>query len=117
MKKSINCIKYEGYSVIEVLIDQFDFFQTPNISHQVDDLFPDHDFTHIIFDFKNITYIDSAGIGYLINLRKETIKYGSEIIIVCNDQELLHVMNVSKLLSFFKVNATLNDAIEMVKNF
>lgn len=73
-----------------------------------------HQGTRLIFDFKNIEFIDSSGIGCLISLVK-TAKCSSSEIKLCNLSK--DVMNIMELLHLPMILDIDKDVESCIKSF
>ncbi len=56
----------------------------------------------IIVDFKNISYIDSSGLGCLMDSMKELKNKGGELGILSISSDVLEVFTATKIGQFFK---------------
>lgn len=56
----------------------------------------------IIVDFKNVTYIDSSGLGCLMDAMKEVKEKGGELGILSISPDVLEVFTATKIGQFFK---------------
>lgn len=68
-----------------------------------------------ILDFKEVTYIDSSGIGKIINITKVLRKQKGEISITRVSQDIMNIFNLIKLGSFIKIFPTNEEAINYLK--
>lgn len=70
---------------------------------------------HIIFDFKNVTFMDSAGIGVIIGRYKNT-KYKSGRCFAVNVSEsILRIFKLSGLSTIIESADSLDDAVEKIR--
>ncbi|MDD5067641.1 MAG: STAS domain-containing protein [bacterium] len=57
----------------------------------------------IVIDMKDLTYIDSSGIGSLINLMSKLRSISGQICLMNMRQDIERIFSMTKLLSFFKI--------------
>ncbi len=66
----------------------------------------------IAIDMKNLTYIDSSGIGSFIGLMSRLKGVGGQIYLVNMSSDIEKIFSMTKLLAFFKVYPTLEDFLQ-----
>ncbi|MBN2008096.1 STAS domain-containing protein [candidate division KSB1 bacterium] len=94
----------DGFRIVEFLT-QLDASNSKNVENYIDHLIIDREFKKIIFDFKQVQYIDSSGIGVLIVCKKKLDLLGGDLRIVhVNDQvrSLLETLHIDKILGIGK---------------
>lgn len=57
----------------------------------------------VIFDFKNVKFMDSAGIGLIIGRYKTALHYGGELEIVNVNERIKRVFEISGILKIISV--------------
>ena len=62
--------------------------------------------TRILVDLRNVTYIDSGGVGGLVGMFLHVYKRGGEMKLICPSQRARRVLKITKLLSVFEVFPT-----------
>jgi anti-anti-sigma factor len=65
----------------------------------------------IILDLKNITYIDSCGVGVLIAKFVSVRRKGGDVRLLTLSERSHHVMKISGLLTVFETFTAENDAV------
>lgn len=58
---------------------------------------------YVAIDMKELVYIDSSGIGSLINLMSKLRSLGGMIVLLNMRQDIERIFSMTKLLSFFKI--------------
>jgi anti-sigma B factor antagonist len=62
--------------------------------------------TRILVDLRNVTYIDSGGVGGLVGMFLHVHKRGGEMKLICPSHRARRVLKITKLLSIFEVFPT-----------
>lgn len=58
---------------------------------------------YVAIDMKNLSYIDSSGIGSFIGLMSKLRQVGGQVILLNMNPEIERIFSMTKLLAFFKV--------------
>lgn len=66
---------------------------------------------NVIFDFSQLLFIDSAGLGALIGFFKQIRKKGGDVKIVLLNPTILKMFEITRMDRVFKLYASRNDAI------
>jgi anti-sigma B factor antagonist len=68
------------------------------------------DSNRMVLDFTNVPLIDSAGVGALVGAYVSREKTGRTLALVAVNQRIKSVLDVTRVLSFFKLFDTVEDA-------
>jgi len=60
----------------------------------------------VLIDFKNVVYIDSSGLGVLLDAMKDLKEKGGELGILSISKDVLEVFTATKIAQFFKFYKT-----------
>ena len=66
---------------------------------------------HWVFDLGKITYIDSAGVGTLVDIFRRSKKNGSRMSLVGMNPQVRSVFEITKLDKFFPIFESVQDAL------
>jgi anti-sigma B factor antagonist len=66
---------------------------------------------HWVFDLHNISYIDSAGVGTLVDIFRRSKKNGSRMSLVGMNRQVRSVFEITKLDKFFPIFESVQDAL------
>lgn len=66
-----------------------------------------------IFDFREVTYIDSMGIGLLSIAGNNAAQNGSKIAVIVTNPKVRYTLNISKLNEIIEIVETKEDAIKV----
>ena len=76
--------------------------------------FIDEDVKNVIIDFKNLSYIDSSGIGALLRINSQFSIPGKSLWFINITGQVLEIIKLAKLHEYFPIT-TFNEAIENIK--
>ncbi len=68
--------------------------------------------SHWVFDLQEITYIDSAGVGTLVDIFRRSKKNGSRMSLVGMNRQVRSVFEITKLDKFFPIFESVQDALD-----
>jgi anti-anti-sigma factor len=71
--------------------------------------------TNVILNFKNIDFIDSSGLGFLINLKKSFLEKNCNCVISNIQENVANILRYTQVISHFQIFETLEEAIDMLK--
>ena len=58
---------------------------------------------YLLVDLKNITYIDSGGVGALVGMYLHALRRGGQLKLLCPSERASHVLGIAQLLKIFEV--------------
>lgn len=79
---------------------------------QMDQSISTQNIKHLIFDFANITFMDSSGIGMVIGRYKQINRMGGQVFIVAATANLQRILNISGLLKIINQRDTIDQALK-----
>ncbi|OON96260.1 MAG: anti-sigma F factor antagonist [Epulopiscium sp. Nele67-Bin005] len=93
-------------NILVVRLDgEIDHHSSTLIKETVDQLYQKHRVRHILFDFKDVTFMDSSGIGMLMGRYRSTIIGGGKVMLVEVKPEvdkILQLSGIYKLMKLYK---------------
>ena len=60
----------------------------------------------IVFDFRQLGYLDSSGLGILVSARKRLAAYGGEVVIITAQSAVLKALSLSGLDQIMRIYAS-----------
>ena len=97
--------------LIRFLVTELDHHIARNIREDIDEIISSKPINNIIFDFKNISFMDSSGIGVIIGrYRKISLEGGKVIAININDR-VKKIFDISGLNKIIGVYDTYEEAV------
>ncbi len=99
-------------NILFVTLDgEIDSYTASHIREEVDRLFQINRLSHIIFDFENVTFMDSSGIGLLMGRYRNVSIGGGQVILIKVRPEIDKVMKLSGLYKLIKNYTDEKDAL------
>ena len=66
---------------------------------------------NIVFDFNDVTFMDSSGIGMLIGRYKQLLAFGGRVVLICVNEKIKEILKMSGLTTLIPCFETLEDAV------
>jgi anti-sigma B factor antagonist len=66
---------------------------------------------HVLIDLRNVTYIDSGGIGALVSMYVHVLQRGGSLKLLAPSVRVAKVLRITYLVSVFEVFESLDEAI------
>lgn len=82
---------------------EFDYVNIESIKKQVIDLIEKNDITKVVFDFDEITFVDSTGIGFVIARFKQCAAKNAELIMANLSAENRVIFEMSGIFQIIKL--------------
>lgn len=97
------------------LHEEIDLFHANKLKLYFNKIF-ESSHTKIVLNFQEVTYIDSSGIGALLNIYKETKKRNIHIFFINIHGSVKKVIELTKLDDYFPITKSEDDAIEKLQD-
>ncbi len=81
---------------------EIDHHTSVDIKATVDKLYQINRLTHILFNFENVTFMDSSGIGLIIGRYKNTVVSGGKVVLVQVKPEVNKILQLSGIYKLMK---------------
>ena len=72
----------------------------------------EHEFPNFVVDLSGMQVMNSIGLNFLINLKKQSDAFGSGIAIVGASVQVQRLLDITKLQHYFKLTNTVEDALQ-----
>jgi anti-sigma B factor antagonist len=105
----IEIVDYRGAKVLELSGD-IDMYTSPELRRELMMLLHKK-VSHLLIDFKKVSYIDSSGIATFVEGLKGIKAYGGRLKLFSIPDRIVEIFNFSKLDRVFEIYRTLDDAI------
>jgi anti-sigma B factor antagonist len=66
---------------------------------------------NLVIDLEGVGFLDSTGLGVLVSTVKRVRSDGGDLSLVCANQHILKVFEITGLTSVFTIHATIGDAL------
>ncbi|MCB9302259.1 MAG: STAS domain-containing protein [Lewinellaceae bacterium] len=76
----------------------------------------DDGFSTFVVDLKDIQFMNSVGLNFLIMLRARTIDNGGHVAVVNASQKVMQLLEMTKLLPMFQLSGSVEEAVESISN-
>lgn len=71
---------------------------------------------NIVISMKSVEYIDSSGLGALVGGLKRVSEKNGKIVIICDNQQVKKVFEITGLEKVFQIFASESEAIEAISS-
>ncbi|NLS44349.1 MAG: anti-sigma factor antagonist [Firmicutes bacterium] len=100
-----------GNVLVVNVLGELDLNTAPNFRSAIEkELGPNPDITDILLIMKDITFMDSSGLGVILGSHKRLNAYGGEIIIAAPSPQVRKVFELSGLIRVISVYGTEDEA-------
>ena len=106
----IRCSLEEKNLIIEFLTSELDHHITNEVRDEIDIILDSKSIKNIIFDFKNIRFMDSSGIGVIIGRYKKISSEGGKVSVV-NVNDRVKIFNLSGMNKIINIYDTYEESI------
>jgi len=113
MAGSSSCIKevrQDGSAAVVSLTGEIDLHHTPEV-HKTLVAVCDRKPTRLVVDLAEVTYIDSSGIGTLVEVFRRVNGYQGKLVLCGLNERVRGVFEITKLDRFFKICNTQAEAL------
>jgi len=97
-----------GIRIIKISGD-IDAYHSPKLKEQMEEVVKG-DLKMIILDFSEVPYIDSAGLGTLVSILRDTRNYQKELKIAGLRKNIKRIFEMTRLDNIFKIYDTIEEA-------
>ena len=104
----------KGGVKVVALTGEMDESTIENMKAQIDPILDDNGTKTLIFDLKNLSFMNSKGIGYLVAVHTHLAKNEKQIILANANDPVMDVISLVGLTSIIKYFGTLEEAISSV---
>lgn len=94
---------------------ELDHHLTKGARKDIDRKYQDNDIRNIIFNFSNLTLMDSSGIGLVMGRYKNVVEKKGKVMIISSNVYIDRIIKMSGLLKIIDVYSDLNSALENIK--
>jgi anti-anti-sigma factor len=108
-----NCVKEirkEGSSVVGVLAGEMDLHHTPEVHQSLVSVCTGKP-PRLVIDLAGVTYMDSSGIGTLVEIFRRVNAYGGRFILSGPTERVRSVFEITRLDRFFNISPSVAEAL------
>ena len=66
---------------------------------------------NVVFDFSGLSFMDSSGVGVIVGRYSNIRKLGGKVAIVCINQKICRILEMSGILKLIQVYESLDNAL------
>lgn len=93
---------------------EIDIYTSPSVKESINSLIAKGSYNFII-NLDQVRYIDSTGLGVLIGALKKVREHDGHIYLVCVDQQIKKVFNITGLVKIFRIFESNDEAVSAFK--
>lgn len=71
---------------------------------------------NVVFDFSGLSFMDSSGIGVIVGRYANIKKLGGRVAIICNNQKINRILEISGILKLMSVYDSLDYALNALRS-
>ncbi|MBE7043588.1 MAG: STAS domain-containing protein [Ruminococcaceae bacterium] len=94
---------------------ELDHYSASEIRRKLDREITGCSVKHLIFDFSDLSFMDSSGLGVIIGRYKKIKEKNGKVLLVCNKAHVDKLLSVSGLKKLLGVNKTVEGAMKQIK--
>jgi len=110
MDLEVETTQRDGVSVLS-LQGEIDVYTAPRMRQAIVDLI-DAGSTHIVIDMERVDFLDSTGLGVLVEGLRMIRPRGGSISIVVTQDKIVKVFDITGLNKEFSIHGTLEEALQ-----
>ena len=97
--------------IIEFMATELDHHIANEVRDEIDDILISKSIKNIIFNFKNINFMDSSGIGVIIGRYKKISSEGGRVTVVSANDRIKKIFNLSGMNKIIGVYDTYEEVV------
>ncbi|SKA79654.1 anti-anti-sigma regulatory factor, SpoIIAA [Caloramator quimbayensis] len=101
-----------GNTLIVSMCGELDHHSAENVRAKIDNKIDEFGIKNLIFDFSDVNFMDSSGIGVVIGRYKKITEYGGRVGIVSLKPNIKRVFELGGLFKIIKEYKNIEEAIE-----
>jgi len=113
LRRVILHIKFtnRGTTLIIRIIGELDHHTAEYVRQKIDGELLKSTTRNIIFDFSELSFMDSSGIGVIIGRYKNILKLNGKAAVVNTNDQIMRILDMSGILKIIPVYKSLDDAV------
>ena len=104
----------KGKNLIVHFYGELDHHMSKGARKDIDNKYLQNDLKNIIFNFSNLTLMDSSGIGLVMGRYKILVDKKGKMILISSNVYIDRIIKMSGLLKIVEVYTNLNTALEYI---
>ena len=103
-------LQKKGRTLIASLFGELDHHSAKNVKEILETAIEQKSIQNLIFDFTNLNFMDSSGIGVIIGRYKLLSAIGGKVCIICREKTICRLITLSGLTRLMEVFQTIGEA-------
>lgn len=99
-----------GNVPIVAVTGEVDVYSAPTLKDKITELIGSGEKT-LIVDLSSVAFLDSTGLGALVEARTATSEAGGSMPVVCAQERILKLFTITGLDAVFTIHPTIGDAV------
>jgi anti-sigma B factor antagonist len=99
-----------GSVPIVAVSGEVDVYSAPALKDKITELIASGEHT-LIVDLGNVAFLDSTGLGALVEARTATVESGGSMPVVCEQERILKLFTITGLDGVFTIHPSIGDAV------
>jgi anti-sigma B factor antagonist len=105
----------EGVPAVVVAVSgDVDVYSAPDLKANLSSL--QSGTTPVVVDLSNVAFLDSTGLGALVEARAASSEAGGSLSIVCNHERILKLFTITGLDGVFSIHSTVEEAVAALES-
>ncbi|SHG09711.1 anti-sigma B factor antagonist [Jatrophihabitans endophyticus] len=109
MELSVSRQSVGGFPVVAVS-GEVDVYSAPALKDSLSELLQSG-VTSVVVDLSDVAFLDSTGLGALVEARSATTEAGGALPLVCHQERILKLFAITGLDGVFSIHGTVDDAV------
>jgi anti-sigma B factor antagonist len=89
---------------------EVDVYSAPSLKESIMDLL-DSGANTVVVDLTGVAFLDSTGLGALVEARTATAGAGGALPLVCNQERIIKLFTITGLDEVFAIHSTVDEAV------
>lgn len=108
----INCsLDNNRNLVVEFLCRELDHHIANEVREELDAIIAQNNIKNIVFDFKNMSFMDSSGIGVVIGRYRKISAEGGKVAVVNSNEKIRKIFELAGMNKIIAIHNTYEDAV------
>ena len=107
--------KRKNKTLIIRVSGEIDHHTSAELRRQAENILMETGGRNIIFDFEEVTFMDSSGIGMMIGRYKQLQAFGGRVAAACANEKIEEIIRLSGIIHLIPVFHTMEDAVSYVE--
>ena len=91
-----------GNTLVVKMLGELDHHSSEHVRHKIDNNISSMGISNLLFDFSNVTFMDSSGIGVIIGRYKNITEHGGNVGILNMNKNIKKVFELAGILNLIK---------------